>query len=105
MAIHSRPFESENDYAQMRNLLIDAFAISDPPVHSTVGCTIGDLDWWRWTANPGDGLQNAQLWFDDDDLVGFAWPGVGQVDIMTHPNHQNVLSPMLEWTEDQPLAR
>ncbi len=105
MAIQSRPFASEADYAKMRDLLIDGFAISDPPVHSTVGCTIGDLDWWRWTANPGDGLQNAQLWFDDDDLIAIAWPGVGQVDLLAHPSHREVEPLMLEWMEDQPLAR
>ncbi len=105
MAIQSRPFASEADYAQMRNLLIDGFAISDPPVYCTVGCTVGDLDWWRWTANPGDGVQNAQLWFDGDDLVAIAWPGVGQVDLLVHPNHRDVEPLMLEWTEDRPLAR
>ena len=105
MAIHSRSFENESDYARMRALLIDGFGLCDPPVHSTAGCTIGDLDWWRWTANPGDGIKNAQLWFDGDELIAIAWPGVGQVDLLVHPEHREVEPLMLEWTENQPLAR
>ena len=84
---------------------MDGFAIADPPAFSTVGCTIGDLDWWRWTANPGDGIKNAQLWFDGDDLIAIAWPGVGQVDLLVHPEHREIEPLMLEWTEEQPLAR
>jgi len=105
MAIHSRSFENESDYAQMRQLLIDGFAISGVPAYSTVSYTIGDLDWWRWTANPGYGVENAHLWFDDDDLLAFAWLGGGQVDLVTHPHYQDVLPLMLEWSEEQPLAR
>lgn len=105
MAVHARPFASEADYAQMRNLLIDGFAISDPPVYGAVGYTVGDLDWWRWTANPGEGVQNAHLWFEGEDLVALAWPGVGQVDLVVHPNHRDAEPLLLKWMEDQPLAR
>lgn len=101
MAIHARPFATEADYAQMRELLIDGFAISSPPFYSTVGCTVGDLDWWRWTANPGEGIVKARLWFYGVDLIAFAWPGVGQVDLLVHPHHRHVEPLMLEWAEAQ----
>lgn len=89
----------------MRDLLIDGFAIADPPFYCNVAFTVGDLDWWRWTENQGDGIQHAHLWFDGDDLIAFALLGLGQVDLLVHPHHREVEQLMLIWAEEQPSVR
>lgn len=105
MVIRSRPFANEDDYAQMRELLMAGFAVCEPPVYCTVGYTIGDLDWWRYTANPGAGVENAQLWFIDDALAAFTWPTHGELDLLVHPEHQQFLGRMLDWSFEQARAR
>lgn len=98
MAISSRPYASEDDYTRMRELLIDIYAASGPPVY----CTIGDLDWWRASEDDPGAIAKVQLWFGgDDQLIGFAWPGGTQVDLMVHPRHQAIEDEMLAWAEQQ----
>ncbi len=104
MATYTRPFANEDDYARMRELLMAAFAICEPPVYCTVGYTIGDLDWWRYTANPGAGIENAQLWFVDESLAAFTWPTHGDLDLLVHPEQQQFLSRMLDWSLEQSQA-
>src|SRR5918997_1473561 len=45
MKLSSRPFRDGQDYAAMRTLAVDIYALAGPPVYATVG----DLDWWRST--------------------------------------------------------
>jgi len=94
MTITARPYADEADYAQMRALLRDSYAVSGPPVY----CTIGDLDWWRYTDDP-QAITLARLWFDADELIGFGWPTKNQVDIITHPRHQAITGEILAWAE------
>src|SRR6185437_12070251 len=91
----SRPFARSDDYERMRRLVADIYALSGPPAY----CTLGELDWWRFAGGEVRTAEQAQLWFDDDRLVGFVWPSHGQVDIVAHPTRAFVEDEMLVWAE------
>lgn len=97
MTIISRPYNDEDDYAGMRGLLTACYALGGPAVN----CTVGDLDWWRSTAEDSEAVTGVQLWLDDGEVVGFIWPGKGQVDIITHPRHQALEEDMLMLAEQR----
>ena len=44
MKIIAQPYRGEDDYARMRTLLQEIYAIGGPSVY----CSMGDLDWWRF---------------------------------------------------------
>jgi ribosomal protein S18 acetylase RimI-like enzyme len=79
----------------MRRLLVDILARTGPPVYAT----IGNLDWWRVAEDDPRSIYQAQLWFDDNRLVAFAWPIEGQVDIVVHPDYPPLLDAALAWSE------
>ncbi|CAA9536288.1 MAG: hypothetical protein AVDCRST_MAG73-1491 [uncultured Thermomicrobiales bacterium] len=95
MAITDRVYAGDEDYARMRALLRVIYPLTVPAVY----CTVGDLDWWRWTHAEGDDIGGARLWFANDDLVGFAYPGKDEVDLMVHPDHRAIEDAMLAWAE------
>ena len=102
MPYHFRPYQSESDYALMRQLLIQTFPLTEPPLN----CTIGDIDWWRSTppesAGAPDVTTRVKLWFDDaGTLVAFAWPAVDHVDLMIRPNHRRLERSALPQIEDE----
>ncbi len=71
MAIISRRFWSESDYERIRRFLV---AIQ-PLVGTRIYCTIGELDWWRFTENhPDISMSLAQLWDKGGEVAAFAWP-------------------------------
>jgi mycothiol synthase len=90
-----RGFQSEVDYAAMRSLLIAAG--SDPILRAY--CTIGDLDWWRSTAADPAHIHSVPLWFVEDALAGFIWPGGSNADMLVHPAHRQIEDAMLDWAE------
>ena len=97
----SRIVVDEDDYARLRRFLI---AIQ-PLVGTRVYCTIGDLDWWRFTDEDPDAIRAVRLWLDaGGDVVGFAWPSDDQVDLVVHPDHRAVEAEMLAWAEVQRRA-
>ncbi len=97
MAIVSRSYAGEEDYARMRHFLV---AIQ-PFVGTQVYATVGELDWWRWTADDAEAIRHARLWFDErDGLVGIAWPAQEQVDVVVHPNYRGLDEAMLAWSEE-----
>lgn len=94
----ARPYAGEADYARMRALLGEICALSGPPTY----CSIGDLDWWRFTANENDMVTFSRLWFDDQgELIGIGWPTRNQVDMMTHPRHRAIEGEILAWAEQR----
>ncbi|HET8626033.1 MAG TPA: GNAT family N-acetyltransferase [Thermomicrobiales bacterium] len=104
MGLTARPYRDEDDYARMRALLIETFAVSGPPDY----CGLGDLDWWRYTGGDApDAAPPAHLWFAGDALAGFAWTGGDQVDLVVRPRHHTTetLAAMLAWAEDERRAR
>ncbi len=78
----------------MSQLMRDTYRIQGPPVY----CTAGDLDWWRSDEAEPDHL-DARLWFDDQQLIGVAWPSNGQIDLMSHPHARHLEAEMLNWAE------
>lgn len=104
MELTARSYRDEADYARMRALLVAIFAASGPPDY----CSVGDLDWWRFTDDDPDAAARAQLWFAGPDaLVGLAWPGREQVDLMVHPGYHTpeTLAAMLAWAEGERRGR
>src|SRR5215217_9578061 len=98
MNVTSRLFEGEADYARMRALLTDSFSRLAPRVY----CTVGDLDWWRCTADDPQSIYSAQLWFDGDErVVGIAWPSLEKrrVELISDPAYVAREPEMLEWAE------
>jgi mycothiol synthase len=92
-----RPYADENDYAAMRELLVQIEARQGPLVY----CHLGDLDWWRYTdADPDAAVRAVQLCFDADmRLVAFPWPKGSQVDIIALPGHGQAEDELLDWAE------
>ncbi|MFO7632671.1 MAG: hypothetical protein R6W76_09040, partial [Caldilinea sp.] len=90
-----RWFESEADYAAMRDLLIAAGG--DPVLRAC--CTVGDLDWWRSIHADPDHVRSAPLWCVDGVLAGFIWPEGNNADLLSHPAHRQVEAEMLAWAE------
>jgi mycothiol synthase len=93
--IEQRLFQTEADYAAMRDLLIAACA--DPVLRGY--CTIGDLDWWRSIHADPAHIFNVPLWFVDGALAGFIWPGGSNADLLVHPAYREVEAAMLAWAE------
>src|SRR5262245_10342843 len=95
MSLSSRPFDSEPDYDQLRAMLIDSARLNRFAPY----CTVGDLDWWRWTARDPDQINKTQIWFDGGRAVGFVWPGETSSDVIVHPDFESALGDMLDWAE------
>jgi predicted N-acetyltransferase YhbS len=99
--LQSRSYAGEDDYALMRRMLVETYARTGSPSY----CTVGDLDWWRCTANDPDEITRARLWFDGERLAGFVWPGKEQVDLMVHPDYLACEPEMAAWAEGVWAAR
>jgi ribosomal protein S18 acetylase RimI-like enzyme len=97
MTTEDRFYGGDADYARMRALLVESFALSGPPDYVTVG----DLDWWRFTDDDPNALGAARLWIVEDAVAGFAWPVQGTVDLLAHPRHRQLEGEMLAWAEAQ----
>jgi ribosomal protein S18 acetylase RimI-like enzyme len=97
MAVTSRLYAGEDDYARMRQLVAEIEALEGPRVY----CHVGNLDWWRCTDEDTHALATRiRLWFDHQGaLVGFTWPSEHQVDLLVHPAHRSIEPAMLDWVE------
>lgn len=98
MPPRSRPYHGEADYDRMRSFLTEIHPLVAPHLY----CTVGDLDWWRWTDQRPDAVADVRLWLDGADrVVGFAWPipEKRQVELVVHPDHRPCEPEMLEWAE------
>lgn len=91
----ARAYQSEADYDLMSGLLVESLARGGLPVYAT----IGNLDWWRVAEDDPRSIYQTQLWFDDDQLIAFAWPIEGQVDILVHPDTPHLHAVALAWSE------
>jgi len=60
-------------------------------------CLPGDLDWWQVLDDERNALQRVQLWFDDSLLLGFAWPGADQADLVTDPDYPWLSDELISW--------
>ncbi len=95
MPITTRPYADETDYERMCALLRTIVALNGVPTY----CTVGDLDWGRFTDEDHDAVHTAQLWLDGEDVVAIVWPDGARVDLMTHPAYRALEDEMLQWTE------
>ena len=94
--VTSPSYSGEEDYRQMRDLVARVYALRGPPVY----CTVGDLDWWRATAEAHNSVWHVRLWSDDESrLIGFIWPSADELDMVSHPQHRALESEMLAWAE------
>lgn len=95
MSIVARQCAGEADYERVRQLLIAAVGSGDERHY----CTVGDLDWWRFTGNDPDPLAAARIWLDGDRALGAVWPVAGQVELLLHPQGHALRGAMLDWAE------
>jgi ribosomal protein S18 acetylase RimI-like enzyme len=96
--ITSRQLRDEEDYQGVRALLQRVYAADGPPDY----CTVGDLDWWRYTDEDPDAIRRARLWFDGNGVVvGFAWPSDDRLDHLSDPDHRDLEPEMVTWAEAQ----
>ncbi len=96
MLLYDRPYHDEADYKQMRSLVQSAYAVGGSPVY----CTLGDLDWWRFSDPDPNVIQRAHLWFTlEHTLIAFAWPTDEQVDLVVHPQYAALNNDLLTWAE------
>lgn len=102
MTIHSRMYQDEADYQGIRRMLIDIGRLADGTSNAPGDITVGDVDWWRFTADDEQSLASARLWLDDaGNVVALAWPPDEHTEIIVHPDHRNVEEEMIAWVEDQ----
>lgn len=95
-------YRNEADYGRIQSLLVEILRLQGPPVD----CTVGDLDWWRfsWGNSPTD-IESARLWEDEaGQLVAVAWFGYALVDQFIHPDHRDLEDETLAWAEGQRAA-
>ena len=92
-----RPYRGEADYRRMLQLHRDIYAIRQGPMC----CTAGELEWWRFQeADPDGEIASAHLWETSQGaLVAYAWPGPTYMNQIVHPNHRDLLEPILAWAE------
>lgn len=97
--ITMRPFHSEEDYQQMKNLIRGNFMRTNVQLYPTAM----DLDYWRFVFDESpDGIQAAQLWQDEDGrVVGFVWMNEDATDWVCHLDYRDLLDEMLEWSEKE----
>lgn len=95
LSVVSRRCEDERDYERVRRMLIAAVGTGDERHY----CTIGDLDWWRFTSNEPDPLGSARLWLDGDVAIGALWPVGDQSELLVHPSRRELEDAMLDWAE------
>lgn len=99
----SRPYVDVGDLRLMQALVRESWRREKPYVPQHVG----DLDWWMYQHEGLDGPGRTRLWFEGDDLVGWAWlePPAG-LDFLIHPDHRSgaLLAEMLDWLEERARA-
>ena len=95
MSLITRQCADEVDYERLRRMLVASVALGDERHY----CTVGDLDWWRFTSNEPEPLGSAWLWLDGEEAVGAVWLGGDQADLLVHPHHREVEDAMLDWHE------
>jgi len=91
----TRLFSGEDDYQGMRFLLMDIYARQGPQV----SCTLGELDWWRFTEHDPNAIAATRLWLVDGEIKAAAWPHPDSVDLFVHPDHRYLEDTMMEWAE------
>lgn len=95
MAVTSRPYRDEDDFRRLRDMIVQTYAASVPPLN----CHVGDLDWWVFP-NGRERLADARVWNDaSDELAGLAWPNGGEVDLFVHPGFRRIEEEMIAWAE------
>ena len=99
----STPFRSEQDYANMHQLIVENYMFSGQQLYPS----IADLDYWRYLydASP-ENIHQAQLWEDPTGkLLGFVWMNAEATDLVCHYQHRALEEDMLEWAEQQYFQR
>lgn len=96
LTIRSRQLQDEDDYQAVRTLLQRIWHLEGPPDY----CTVGDLDWWRFTEEDPSAIFHARIWIDGDEVVGFAWPSGERLDHVTLPSHRQLEPEMVRWAAD-----
>lgn len=101
--ITSRPWQNESDYARLRRFLQ---ALPSMPEEGG-SCTVGDLDWWRYTHNNPDKMNDVQFWLDDDreTIIGFVWPDENAFEAILAPRHGDLLPELVDWAEASARAQ
>lgn len=95
MAIVSRAYQTEADYAALRQFLLNL----PEGVVSAGNVTVGDLDWWRFHHENVDKMLDVQLWIDDerDAVIGFAWPEAESIDVFVDRRFREIEPEMIDW--------
>ncbi len=91
--VEQRAYRDGRDAEAMRELLRRIAADG----RMTPYCLPGDLDWWQVLADERDVIRRVQLWFDDDLLIGFAWPSADQADLVTDPDYPWLNDELIAW--------
>ncbi len=97
--ITMRPYHTEEDYRQMKNLIRENYRHTNEQFYPTAM----DLDYWRFIYDETpDGIQAAQLWQDETgSVVGFVWMNEDATDLVCHVKYPDLLDEMLEWSENE----
>lgn len=98
MPIMSRGYE-DDDYPALLDFVRNIYRQSGPPVYATAG----ELDWWRCIDPSIEGIDRARVWLDGAQMVGFAYPTHGRVDILLDPRYGFLNEPVLAWAEGDRL--
>lgn len=86
MTLTSRMYATLDDFDAMKQLLR-----ATKRAHPTTGLHAGELDWWVFYDTSGVPLADkVRLWFDDRQLVAWAWLKVraASIDCFVHPSYR-----------------
>ncbi len=95
--ITMRPYQSEDDYQRMQNLIRENYRQPEGQLYPSAM----DLDYWRFIYDESpEGVKSAQLWQDENGrVVGFVWMNEDATDWVCHADNRGLLDEMLEWSE------
>ena len=96
--LSSRAYRTADDLVLMQRLVSESWRRAKPRVAPHVG----DLDWWMWQFENPDPTKEIRLWFDGDELVGWAWlTPPASLGYHIHPDRGDaLLGRMLDWLAD-----
>lgn len=98
MTLKSRLYRDDGDRLLIHDLLREVSGTGPEPSI----CYLGDFEWWQVDDDDPKALRTSRLWFEGDRLVGFSWPNVTLLDLVTHPERRELEAAILDdWIAEQ----
>ncbi len=106
MCISARPYQGDEDYQQMRALLVESYGITRR-LHNW---DLPRLDGWRFVHHGCSASADSRQWQAEvrlwktgaGKLVGAVFPeGPGNIQLQIHPDYRGIENEMVAWAEER----